>query len=1126
MNVKKVILIFLALVAFHPALLHSQNAEVHMPKGDMSIDSFIKQIEGQTNYLFIYSRQDVNVRQTVHISGGEKSVIQFLGEAFRDGSIVYTFKGDYIVLTKKGDDAEKSLQKALIDVNGKVVSKDGDPIMGAAVLQKGTTKGVVTDLDGKYSIRVPVGIKLEVSSLGYETVEFIAGKDRPDITLPENSINLEGVVFVGYGTMKKKDLTGSIATVKASNLEQEAPRSMEDYLRGSVAGLTMGVATDVNGTQSVQIRGINTLSAGSAPLYVVDGVIYPGSKTDINPADIERIDVLKDASSVAIYGAKASNGVISITTKKGSDSGKPKVTLSANVGLAKASSVTPLLGPEGFIQLHREYRYSLLNDAEIASMPCIYDDPRTIEGVDLLTWYNYNQSYKAKILPDEDKLVGRWLQRLGFTDIEIENYLNGVTTDWDDYYFPLALQQDYTVSMSNKTKNSSYYASISYADREGTTNGLGYNNIRGRINLETSPSKWITVGVNSQFAARDGSQQSADLDERIKLSPFTTNVTDDLTSVYAYYPSGNVRVENPFFQRRYQDKYLMDYDLFVNMFARITLPFGFEFQTNYSPRLHWYQYANHNSSENPLWGLTRAQSTRSNRTTLDWQLDNTLSWKKEFGDHRFEVTLAQNAEQNKVWFTHAKAKDFAPSDVLGWHYLDAGVTQTASSKDTYETGDALMARLFYAYHNRYMLTATIRRDGYSAFGMENPYGYFPSMALGWIFSEEKWMKKTSDWLNYGKLRLSYGVNGNRDIGTYAALATLATGQYEYIDPSTGAISLASAIYIDKLENSKLKWEKTAAYNIGLDYALFNNFIDGSVDAYMSKTTDLLVERSLPNVTGFETSFDNLGEIHNKGFEFVANVHPIKNNWLKWDSSFTFDLTRRKIAHLYGEMINEYDDAGNVIGTKESDDYENGWFIGHDPNEIYSYEWDGVWQEDEADKAAVYGLKPGDFRYVDQNKDGTLNADDKIFWGKYTTPRFQFSWRNEFEILRNISFGMVMYAKIGQWGAFNNAANTITSGDFNGYDIPRWTKEKPLTNYARLGSSNVGNYYVNKSFLRMENIYLSYSVPKNILQKLDIQSARFTLSVRNPFVLTKWYFGDVEGSYSVARTFNLGINISL
>jgi len=1122
----KKLTVFLLLILLPAASLSSQNAEVRLPKGDITVDSFIKQIEEQSNYLFIYSRSDVDLRRTVQISGGSKDVSAFLAEVFRDGSISYTFRDDYIVLTKRGADVDKTIQKSLVDVKGKVTSSTGEPVIGAAIIQKGTTKGVTTDLDGNYNIRVPAGLRLEVTSLGFRSKEIIAGRDSGDVVLEDDSISLEGTVFVGYGTMRKKDLTGAIAQVKASNLEKEAPRSMEDYLRGGVAGLTMGVATNVNGTQSLQIRGINTLSASSSPLYVVDGVIYPGAKTDINPADIETIDVLKDASSVAIYGAKAANGVISITTKRGKDNGKPQVTLAANVGLAHAASTTKMLGPEGFIKEHQEYRYSLLTEAEELAMPGIYDDPRTLEGVDLLTWYNYMQNYKVKILPDEDKLVTRWLQRLGFYDIEIYNYKNGITTDWDDYYFPWALQQDYTVSMSNKNKNSSYYASVSYADRDGTVTGYDYKNIRGRVNLESTVSKWLTVGINSQFAARDGSSIGVDLDERIKLSPYTTNVTDDLQSIYAYFPSGNNKITNPFYNIHFQDRYQMDYDLFVNTYAKVMLPFGFEFQSNFSPRLHWYNYFNHNSSENPIWGATRASAVRSHSVRYDWQLDNVLRWKKTFGEHRFEVTLAQNAEQNRYWFTRSETKDFSPSDVLGYHKMDAGMTPSNRSTDTYETGDALMARLFYSFKDRYMLTATMRRDGYSAFGIQNPYGYFPSMALGWIFSDEKWMKNASNWMNYGKLRVSYGVNGNREIGTYAALATLDTGQYEYIDPNTGTVSLASALYVNKLGNSKLKWESTAAFNVGVDYSLFNNFVDGSVDAYKSTTTDLLVERSLPNVTGFETCYDNMGELSNWGVEFVGNFHPIKNSWLKWDTSVTFDLTRRKIIHLYGEMIDVVDDNGTVTGQRESDDYENGWFIGHDPNEIYDYVWDGVWQTDEADQAAVYGCKPGDFRYVDQNGDGALNADDKVFQGKYKTPRFQFTWRNEFTLFKNFSAGVLMYAKLGVWGNFNRASNTLSDGQFNYYDIPRWTKEHPLTNYARIGSSNYGNYYVSKSFLRVENIYLSYSIPRSVLKKIDVSSARVTLSVRNPFVFSSWYFGDVEGNNNVARTINLGINISI
>ncbi len=490
-----------------------------------------------------------------------------------------------------------------IKVKGTVVDANGDVIIGAGVLLKGSTHGAVSDIEGKFEIDVPLGSALEVSCIGYKTIEAKAAPNL-SIILPEDVNKLEEVVVVGYGTMKKKDLTGSIAQVRGENVEKEAPRSVQDILRGGVAGVTMAMSTTVAGTADIQIRGDNTLTAGSSPLIVLDGVIYNGAMTDINPNDIESIDVMKDASSIAIYGAKAASGVIAITTKRGS-AGKPRVTLNVNVGIAKAANTTPIVDGAGFIKFRQDYHYSLLNETELSEMPGIFDDPRHLQGIDQLTWYKYGNSTPATTLPSESELVSAWLSRLGMSEIEITNYLNGVETDWDDYFFPRALQQDYNVSVSSKGQAGSYYASLGYTDREGTIAGSGYKNIRGRINLDSNISEWLTIGANTQFAARDGAFLQADTDQRERLSPFTTNNIDDLTSPYRRWPNGDSLVENPFFNNEYRDRYQMDYDLTMNLYAIVNFPFGFEFQSNFSPRLHWYEYYDHMQDANPAWGRQR-----------------------------------------------------------------------------------------------------------------------------------------------------------------------------------------------------------------------------------------------------------------------------------------------------------------------------------------------------------------------------------------------------------------------------------------------------------------------------------------------------------------------------------------
>ena len=600
----------------------------------------------------------------------------------------------------------------------------------------------------------------------------------------------------------------------------------------------------------------------------------------------------------------------------------PVVNFNSNFGWVQANSVPEVVDGAGFVKFRQEYSESLLTPEELAAKKGMYDDPRTLGslGVDPLTWYNYDQSTPATTLPSEEQMLTTWLGRLNFKNIEIQNYLNGVETDWTDLVFQTGFQQDYTASISNRTDDFSYFWSMGYADREGVKVGDRFKTFRTRLNLESKVTDFLTIGLNSSFGTKDKGALSADVGQRTNNSPFTTNEIDDPDSPYRMYPSGDNNTKNPFFDNLYRDRRDIHHDLNANLYAIVKLPFGFEYQMNFTPRYHWYEYMNHESAEHPEWAGDGGRSERKNEKTFNWQVDNILRWKKEFGeDHRVEATFLQNAEKGQWWKTVAQNKLYSPSDILGFHNIGAGTAPSVSSEDTYKTGDALMGRLFYSFKDKYMLTASVRRDGYSAFGSMNPHAVFPAVALGWVFTSEKFMEKTSDWLNYGKLRFSWGQNGNRDIGQYEALAQLNSGAYTYVDPN-GNVYLTSQVYINRMPNSSLKWERTASYNIGLDFSLFGDKLSGSMETYMAESNDLLVNRSLPSILGYASVMANLGALTNRGFELSLNANLINRDNFSWNSTGTFSFNRRKIKHLYGDVEEVKDEAGNVIGYKEADDY--------------------------------------------------------------------------------------------------------------------------------------------------------------------------------------------------------------
>lgn len=1010
-------------------------------------------------------------------------------------------------------------------VSGVVKDAEGTPVIGANVVEKGTTNGVFTDVSGRYSLALqsknPV---LQISYVGYISQEIAVGtKTTVDAVLEEDKAQLEEVVVIGYGTAKKKDLTGAISTVNTEKMTAEAPRSVSDLLRSAAAGLQVSMTTDAEASGSYSIRGTTTLSAGSSPLIVLDGVIYNGSITDINPQDVASVDVLKDASSAAIYGAKSANGVICINTKKG-QGGRPTITFNANIGFVNRARPVNVLDGAGFVQFRQDYEEGQLTNEERLKVPEKFRDPRNLQNIDQLTWYNYDQATPVTSLPDEETLMRTWLSRLEFKTIEQDNYLAGLETDWDDIVYQTGLQQDYTASIANRNDNTSYYWSVGYADREGVIVGNRYTNLRTRLNLESKVSKWMTVGMNASFAERKGGYLQADHGQRENNSPYTP-FTMDPDSPYYRYPSGDNNTLNPFFANTYIDRRQVTQTLNASIYTKIQLPFGIEYQMNYTPYFKWYEYYNHNSSESPDYAGVGGEAKREHQKTYKWQLDNVIRWQKEFGKHNINITLLQNAEKNQYWSDSMTAKEFSPMDILGWHRVQAGAEQAISSDDNYDTGDALMARLYYSFRDTYMLTASVRRDGYSAFGGGNPRATFPAIALGWVFTNEKFMEKAS-WLNYGKLRVSWGQNGNRDIGRYAALSTLTSSLHPYIDATTGGIYTTSQIWVDRLANKNLSWETTESWNFGLDFGLFNNVLRGSAEFYLAKTKDMLVSRSIPSITGFDSVYDNLGQLNNHGFELTLNATPVQNRVFSWDTSVTFSLNRRKIVHLYGNYVDVLDDAGNVIGRREEDDVKNGWYIGHDTNQIYGYKRLGVWQVDEEEEAARYGLKPGDFKYLDVDDNGVLNTDDKV-WQGYTTPRYRASWRNEFNFKNGISLSFLLYGNFGQWGTLNRAANAISQPDrHTTIEIDRWTVDNPTNDYARIGSTNKGNNYVKKDFVRMESIALSYRLPKKWLSKIWIQGATVSFTVRNAFVMTGWYLGDPEQGDLTPRTWNINLNLTM
>ncbi|CAG5067887.1 TonB-dependent receptor P3 [Dyadobacter sp. CECT 9623] len=999
-------------------------------------------------------------------------------------------------------------------VSGTVLSADdSSPVPGVTVLVKGTTLGTTTDVEGKYEIGVPSASSILVfSSVGYLTQEKTVGNaTKVNVSLASDQKALDEVVVVGYGTQKKRDLTGAVSQINTSKLENENPNSVQDILRGNIAGLNVGMSPSAKGGGSLLVRGRNSINASTSPLLVLDGAIYYGELSDINPNDIETIDVLKDASSAAVFGSKAASGVILITTKKGVE-GKARVNVNSNVGLGTISKKQPVLGADEFI----DWRGGVMKNINASYKPFQFENPAGLpSNISVDDWMAYDGS------TGDPTTV--WLQRLGMQPIEIENYKAGRSVDWNSKVFQTGKRQDHTVSLSGKKDAVSYFMSLGYLSNEGIITGDKFSTVRGRVNLEGQVAKFFSVGLNAQFADRDESQVAVDYGLARILSPWGSEFEAD--GSYKWRPNNEASGGNhPYYARQFIDRRQKITTLNTTLYGLVTLPFGFSYRINYTPRFEFYERFNHESAKHAEWAATGGSASRQNQKEFRWQVDNILKWNKTFGKHNFDLTLLANSEKYQQWDNTMTNKGFLPTDALGYHGISTGINPTVSAYDEYSTGDAAMARLFYSWKDKYMVTLSTRRDGYSAFGQANPRATFASVALGWVFTDEEFWK--SSWMNYGKLRATWGSNGNRDIGLYSAISDLQTGKYLHVRPD-GTVYLANQLYVNRMQNANLRWERTASYNLGIDFGLFDNKLEGSLEVYRSSTTDLLVQRALPDILGFSSVWDNLGEVQNRGIEATLNSVNMNRENFSWRSTFTFQLNRNKIARLYGDL----DENG-----REKDDVANRRFIGHSLDEIWDYKILGVWQVEERDQAAKYGVKPGDFKLEDVDGDGKFTNADKQFQG-FTNPRFRWTLRNDFKLFKTLDVGISVYSYWGHKSPFNQRKNRDGFLDrTSSYRFPYWTEENRSNEWARLYSSEGGasgfGVYQDRSFIRLDNISLGYSLPKKMIEKLKVDNLKFFFSAKNlGYYAPKWDWWDAEPDDNNAnvpspRILSVGIDLTL
>ena len=1049
-------------------------------------------------------------------------------------------------------------------VKGQVTDKNGEPVIGATVKVKNAANvGTVTDFEGNFDLKAaPTNGTLVVSYIGFKTKEIAYKNGQTlNITIEEDAETLQEVVVVGYGTMRKKDLTGSVVQIDPSKIADQNPGSVQDLLRGT-PGLQIGFDSSAKGSgASIQLRGQNSLyTSGShnSPLIILDGMQFAGELSEINPDDIEQIDVLKDASSAAIYGAKAASGVIIISTKKGKQ-GKPIINVSMNLAANSKAAYRDVFSASEYMTYREDWykaqTYGYREDGtwgyygKDSGIPTGYYD-----NFNNISQYGISQDQWAsngpKTLQAGESMLSLYARRMGFdadAALVMENFLAGKTYNWEDATFRTGFNQDYNASISGATDNVNYYLGFGYLKNQGAIQGDDYHAYRANMKLNAKITDWLEVGANVNFQDRSDESQAVPLgsnywdDNQLRESPYASRYDENGNEIQ-YPRTGNPT--NGGYNYHFQQQYIgleKGYTVLNTIFnAKVTLPFGITYQFNIAPRYQWFYDRYHMSAELPNSDPATRGVNRNSSKTFNWNLNNTLTWDRTFANlHHVTVTLAQEAEENRYWSDNISARNITPTDVLGFHYISGANKEQSSfsTNDTHYTAAAYLGRIFYGFMDRYMLTATVRRDGYSAFGQNNPWANFWSLGTSWILSEEKFAQDWK-WLDMAKVRLSYGTNGNRSLSdTYLALSNLSNGGlYAYYKYGSTSQEVLNALSVNRLGNPNLEWEKTSSWNFGLDFAVLNKRLSGSIDFYHKKTHDMIMAQRLPNFTGFGSITTNLGEVTNTGFEITLNSRNIDTKDFKWSTSLGFSYNKNKIKHLYYE----YDEDG-----KEMDDTSNGWFIGKPIGEIWYWKTDGIWQADEAEQAALVNQKPGDPKvvnvYTEDDKileDGTrvpvYNDKDRVYHGT-TQPPIYWNMRNDFQY-KDFTFSFSMYSymghksRAGYWLNGDNSGSMFTQ-TCNTYKKEYWTPENPTNDYARLnavgpsGVTGIEKVY-NRSFVRLDNVTLGYTIPRDITNKWGIQRVHVTAGINNVFTIDSWEYGDPETGGFANRQFQFGLNVTL
>ena len=1073
---------------------HSQNAKVSIRMNNVKLDKILNEIENQTDYLFIYNNQ-VDINKITSVKVKNEAVAQVLDRILSGTGINYELEGTHIILTTEAIKDLHAQQQAKT-VTGTVTDVSGEPIIGANIRIKGTTTGTITDIDGNFSIKAEPQSVIEVSYIGYLTQETVINNQKSiRFLLKEDTKTLDEVVVIGYGVQKKADLTGSVANINTEKLNTQSNANIGQALQGKIAGVDLVSQGGAPGSGTrIMVRGIGTLNNAS-PLYIVDGM-YMNSIDHINPNDIASIDVLKDASSAAIYGSRAANGVIIVTTKEGSNTeGKPIIDLSVNLGISTASKFLDMLDAKGWAEVTTIARQAIGKPA-----------------LDMAT-----------------------------------DLANKPDNDWQDIMFRPALMQNYNLSVKGGGKYSTYYTGLGYFNQDGIVKGTNYQ--RYNIQSKNDYKRGIfSAGTNLIISFSHDKPLHQELrggmiGTILQSVPTLEKYDDTREGGYGGTYGDVVNIPHPLaiIDDNIMDRYNENVKIFANLYAQIELFKGLKYKLNLTPDFSFERYKNYlNKYDFGLATNSITQLTERQRRRRNILVENLLTFDRTFGEHKISALAGYTYQDSR--FRHIQA--YGEGLPQGLEEIDAATTNRSNEGNSWRSVlTSILGRVFYSYQNKYLFTATIRRDGSSKFGKNNRYGYFPSFSLGWNVAEEKFMENVH-WLDQLKLRGGYGVLGNQEIDNYQYSSTITTG-INYPDGNGG---LLQGAFPKNFANPDIKWEETAMTNVGIDFMAFNNRLSLTADYYVKNTKDILLTVPIPiSSGGANDPIRNAGKIRNNGFEFNLGWMDQPNPDISYGINLIGSFNKNKVIAMGSESgsIKGGSTNQNITTSETKAGYPIGgyWLIStagyfNSQEEVDAYAKDG--------KKIQPAAEPGDIKFVDANNDGVINDDDRVFQGS-PFPDFTFALNGNMRY-KNFDLSIGLQGVLGNkiYNATRQTLEDVTKGsNFLASCLDYWTPENKNASHPRLTwddpnrntRAESDRYLENGSYLRLRSVQLGYTFPQTWF-KGAIQHARVYINAENLFTITSYsgYSPDVNADnanyrgfdnfiYPTNRTFMLGLNVT-